>query len=113
MANNTKKDIPTCSFCGRTEHEVLFLIPSPTGAFICDDCVSACMNLIEAHLPEVRKNEQDELSYESLPKPAEIKAILDEHVIGQDEAKKVLSVAVYNHYKRILTREEKAEQRAL
>ncbi|MBQ5801397.1 MAG: ATP-dependent Clp protease ATP-binding subunit ClpX, partial [Clostridia bacterium] len=106
MDNNSKKNRPTCSFCGRPDTEVTFLIPSPTGAFICDNCIVAAMELIEAHMPDVESNETEALSFEKLPKPIEIKKILDEHVIGQDEAKKVLSVAVYNHYKRILSREE-------
>ncbi len=108
MDNNSKNERPRCSFCGRADTEVLFLIPAPTGAFICDNCVSACMELIDAHMSDVLdEGDEESLSFESLPKPQEIKRILDEHVIGQDEAKKVLSVAVYNHYKRILNREEK------
>ncbi len=77
-----------------------FLIPSPTGAMICDNCIDACNELIYSH--EQMSQQEDELSLGTLPKPAQIKAMLDEYVIGQDAAKKVLSVAVYNHYKRIL-----------
>jgi ATP-dependent Clp protease ATP-binding subunit ClpX len=88
-----------CAFCGRTEEQVLFLIPSRTGIYICDSCVDECQELIEeqsiAHVAEA-------FSMTSMPKPKEIKAMLDEYVIGQDEAKEVLSVAVYNHYKRII-----------
>ena len=96
-SNNSVKH---CSFCGRSETQVEFLIPSPTGAIICDNCIDACNQIIFDH--EQLMSEGEELSLATLPKPAEIKAMLDEYVIGQDAAKKVLSVAVYNHYKRIL-----------
>lgn len=96
-----------CSFCGRTEHQADFLIPSPTGLYICDNCVSACSQLIDETLEELRVDDPSEaLSFATLPKPMQIKASLDEYVIGQDEAKIALSVAVYNHYKRILLKEE-------
>ncbi len=97
-----------CSFCHRTEHQVMFLIPSPDGAFICDECVKACSDLIDENLAlqnAAAEENGDTLTFDTLPKPAEIKAMLDEHVIGQDAAKRVLSVAVYNHYKRILSKE--------
>lgn len=102
--SSNKKHI--CSFCGRDESKVAFLIPSVTGACICDECVDACRDLIaEYNEAEAATNETaPTLSLETLPKPAEIKEMLDEYVIGQDAAKRVLSVAVYNHYKRILTR---------
>ena len=90
-----------CSFCGRKENQVNFLIPSPTGVYICDFCVDACQELIYENTV-AQSVSDDGLSFETLPKPAQIKSILDEYVIGQDDAKKVLSVAVYNHYKRIL-----------
>ena len=113
MSNRSQKQKPFCSFCGRGEDEVMFLIPSPSGAFICDNCVSACAELIEEHLPKAQShNTTDELSFSTLPKPAEIKSILDEHVIGQDEAKRVLSVAVYNHYKRILAKKDKTSKKS-
>ncbi len=98
-----KNDVRTrraCSFCRRDETEVAFLIPSPTGVFICDRCVEACYDLISEQ--EQYGEDKGELSFETLPKPMEIKKSLDEYVIGQDDAKKALSVAVYNHYKRIL-----------
>lgn len=88
-----------CSFCGRNEDRVYFLIPSPTGVYICDNCVEACNQIIADN------TEQDStfsLNLDSLPVPAQIKATLDEYVIGQDKAKVALSVAVYNHYKRLL-----------
>ena len=97
-----------CSFCGRNEHQVEFLIPSPTGLYICDNCVSACRQLIDDTYAELKVTDPaDVLSFDSLPKPMQIKATLDEYVIGQDEAKVALSVAVYNHYKRILLKEKK------
>lgn len=111
-SNNTKDNgnssLRYCSFCGRTERQVNFLIPSPTGAYICDFCVDACQELINENTTAASVV-SDELSFETLPKPAKIKAILDEYVIGQDEAKRVLSVAVYNHYKRILYNRDKQD----
>ena len=105
MPNNTKPRV--CAFCRRTEHQVMFLIPSPDGVYICDECVRTCAELIDESLAMQEKEDtagEAELTLDTLPKPAEIKALLDEHVIGQEAAKRVLSVAVYNHYKRILTR---------
>ena len=94
-----------CSFCGRTENQVNFLIPSSTGAYICDYCVEACSDLIEEAVgTSAGSTDFGELNFTSLPKPKQIKEALDEYVIGQDDAKIALSVAVYNHYKRILTR---------
>ncbi len=111
MASNTgnrNSDMRFCSFCGRNETQVNFLIPSPTGIYICDFCVEACDELIADTLAEqeVADADFDELSLATLPKPIQIKESLDQYVIGQDEAKVALSVAVYNHYKRILSREE-------
>ncbi len=107
MASNNKDgNMRFCSFCGRNEHQVNFLIPSPTGAYICDFCVNACQDLIYEN-SVVASAVGDDLSFDTLPKPAKIKSILDEYVIGQDDAKKVLSVAVYNHYKRILYNKDK------
>ena len=92
----------SCSFCGRDETQVEFLIPSPTGVTICNYCIEACNEIIADH-EQMNSEGSEELSLATLPKPAEIKAMLDEYVIGQDAAKKVLSVSVYNHYKRILS----------
>ena len=105
-SNNTSSGLRYCSFCGRKENQVNFLIPSPTGAYICDFCVDACQQLIYENTVASQVG-IDDLSLETLPKPIEIKSILDEYVIGQDEAKIALSVAVYNHYKRILYKEAK------
>ncbi len=84
-----------CSFCGKSQHEVRKLIAGPS-VFICDECVELCNDIIREEMQEAGHTERD-----SLPKPREIRGILDEYVIGQDSAKKILSVAVYNHYKRL------------
>ena len=89
---------PCCSFCGKREGQVKRLI-SGRGVYICDECVDFCKSMLEE---EKESDAAEQLVNADLPKPQEIKAILDEYVIGQDEAKKTLSVAVYNHYKRIL-----------
>ncbi|MCR5682767.1 MAG: ATP-dependent Clp protease ATP-binding subunit ClpX [Clostridiales bacterium] len=91
-----------CAFCGRSESQVEFLIPSPTGLYICDKCIDACNDIIFDHLND---DTSTPLSEQKLPVPAEIKATLDEYIIGQDKAKIALSVAVYNHYKRLINRE--------
>lgn len=95
-----------CSFCGKTDIQVRKMIAGPNGAYICDECVDICAEIIEEELEEEQQQqmvEQPEVVEEiNLLKPVELKAFLDEYVIGQEEAKKVLSVAVYNHYKRIL-----------
>ncbi len=88
-----------CSFCGKTEDQVHKLIAGPDGAFICDECVEICSEIIDEELAGRTSNELEGIN---LLKPRELKEILDQYVIGQDEAKKVLSVAVYNHYKRVL-----------
>jgi len=85
-----------CSFCGKSQHEVRKLIAGPS-VFICDECVELCNDIIREEVQE----EQTATGRNKLPPPREIKSILDEYVIGQDRAKKVLSVAVYNHYKRL------------
>ena len=98
-----------CSFCGKTQSQVRKLIAGPNGAFICDECVDICSEIIDEELdsrmePELPKEKEGFRI--NLLKPEEMKAFLDDYVIGQDEAKKVLSVAVYNHYKRIMSRSE-------
>lgn len=100
MANINKEKF-SCSFCGKTEDQVRRLIAGPDGAFICDECVEICAGIIEEEVYGDRNNvaEEEEIN---LLKPKEIKEFLDQYVIGQDAAKKVLSVAVYNHYKRVL-----------
>src|SRR6201981_3120676 len=86
----------SCSFCGKSQKEVKKLIAAPT-AYICDECIGLCNDIIAE---EIEKEEQT-YGLTGVPKPAEIKAVLDEYVIGQDRAKKILAVAVHNHYKRI------------
>ena len=91
-----------CSFCGKAQEQVNRLISGPNGAFICDECIDICAEILEE---EAMEGEQDTHSAKediNLLKPEELKAFLDDYVIGQDQAKKVLSVAVYNHYKRVL-----------
>ena len=88
-----------CSFCNKTEDQVRKLIAGPSGVYICDECVEICSEIIEEELEDEYAAEDDQEI--NLLKPAQIKEFLDEYVIGQDEAKKALSVAVYNHYKRI------------
>jgi len=87
-----------CSFCGKSQHEVRKLIAGPS-VFVCDECVELCNDIIREELEE-----RSERTRDKLPKPHEIKKVLDEYVIGQERAKKILSVAVYNHYKRLQSR---------
>ncbi|MGB0562705.1 MAG: ATP-dependent protease ATP-binding subunit ClpX [Spirulinaceae cyanobacterium] len=106
-----------CSFCGKSQEQVRKLIAGP-GVYICDECVELCNEILDEELidssapvaqpvthpdehPPKRRSPAERLSFTQIPKPTELKQYLDEHVIGQDEAKKVLSVAVYNHYKRL------------
>ncbi len=110
MAENRNDSLRHCSFCGRDETEISFLLPARDGkCYICDSCISVCSDFLEEHLSEI-EDEGEELTFSTLPRPREIKAMLDEHVIGQDEAKLALSVAVYNHYKRILTLDESGKR---
>ena len=109
--NNTTQNKHHCAFCGRGEGDVELLIPSPEGVCICNECVEVCTQILDDYMPAEIVGENTDgsfsLSFNTLPKPSELKEKLDEYVIGQDEAKRVLCVAVYNHYKRILYREEK------
>ena len=109
MEETTKRELRKCAFCGRTEREVAFLIPSMDGkVYICDNCIELCSDFIDEHMAHLEASEFDidDLTFNTLPKPREIKAMLDQHVIGQEDAKLTLSVAVYNHYKRILSLDE-------
>lgn len=117
-----------CSFCGKSQEQVRKLIAGP-GVYICDECVDLCNEILDEELfdssaaapqpvprreqsPEKRKARSANLSLSQIPKPREIKKYLDEHVIGQDDAKKVLSVAVYNHYKRLSFTQSKGNGKA-
>ncbi len=108
-SNNSQSGFRFCSFCGRKENQVNFLIPSPTGAYICDFCVDECQRLIYENT--VTTSHSDDLSFDTLSKPIQIKEMLDEYVIGQDDAKIALAVSVYNHYKRILYQDARTEAR--
>lgn len=91
-----------CSFCGKTQEQVRRLISGPSGAYICDECVDICAEIIEEENFEQEGNFSGAEEQINLLKPEELKKFLDDYVIGQEQAKKVLSVAVYNHYKRVL-----------
>ncbi|MCL2051305.1 MAG: ATP-dependent Clp protease ATP-binding subunit ClpX [Lachnospiraceae bacterium] len=95
------KENVRCSFCNKTGEQVRKMISGPAGVFICDECIEICADIVEEECEEVAEQESAGLNINLLT-PMEIKGFLDEYVIGQEEAKKVLSVAVYNHYKRIL-----------
>ncbi|WP_277300531.1 ATP-dependent Clp protease ATP-binding subunit ClpX [Veillonella montpellierensis] len=94
-----EKEVRRCSFCGRTSEEVRKLVTGPN-VFICDECIEVCQHIVDVELEE---QEHNELDLQKLPKPKDIKEYLDQYVIGQDEAKISLSVAIYNHYKRLQT----------
>ncbi|HEY8556104.1 MAG TPA: ClpX C4-type zinc finger protein, partial [Actinomycetes bacterium] len=88
-------DLLKCSFCGKSQKQVKKLIAGP-GVYICDECIDLCNEIIEEELSET-----SELKFDELPKPKEIYEFLNDYIIGQEYAKRILSVAVYNHYKRI------------
>lgn len=100
MAKNTKSKEIRCSFCGKSQNSVERIIAGP-GVYICNECIKVCSNIVEDELYENNETEYTINKQEKLPTPEEIKAVLDSYVIGQEDAKKTLSVAVYNHYKRI------------
>ena len=100
MPKGDKDKTIRCSFCGKTQEEAQRIIAGP-GVYICDECIKICTSIIENDLYEDSELTYNDEVIDDLPKPADIKKVLDEYVIGQDEAKKTLSVAVYNHYKRI------------
>ncbi|MBQ6886416.1 MAG: ATP-dependent Clp protease ATP-binding subunit ClpX [Lachnospiraceae bacterium] len=99
MAGKNSEDKIRCSFCNKTQEQVRKLIAGPAGIFICDECVDICADIIEEEYEDEPVSEAMEIN---LLKPIEIKEFLDDYVIGQDAAKKVLAVSVYNHYKRVM-----------
>ena len=101
MAGKKEETKLKCSFCGKTQNQVHKLIAGP-GVYICDQCIELCSEIIEEELGDNESRYESDMEI-NLLKPKEIKEFLDEYVIGQEEAKKVLSVAVYNHYKRVLS----------
>ena len=92
---NDEKGQLKCSFCGKTQDQVRKLVAGP-GVYICDECIELCTEIVEEEL-----GTEEEVDFQDIPKPKEIREILDDYVIGQEQAKKTLSVAVYNHYKRV------------
>lgn len=109
MANQHSNDPRTCSFCGQPcTGEKMFIAGIEPNTYICNDCVDACVEYLQALTEKKQKKKDDKLRL-TMKTPAEIKAALDEYVIGQDDAKIALSVAVYNHYKRILNQDNNAE----
>ena len=98
MAGKNSDDI-RCSFCNKTQNQVTKMIAGPAGVYICDECVEICADIVEEEIEEIQEEEELDIN---LLKPVEIKEFLDDYVIGQEEAKKVLAVSVYNHYKRVM-----------
>ena len=113
MSESENRSLRRCAFCGRTENEVAILFPAQNGrCYICDSCVNVCAEFLDENAEDIRsEGNEEELTFETLPRPIEIKEMLDEYVIGQDDAKLALAVSVYNHYKRILTLEKTSKGR--
>ena len=101
---NSGSDI-RCSFCNKSQDQVRKLIAGPAGVYICDECIDICSDILEEEFEEGSVPVQETPDFKLL-KPVEIKRFLDDYVIGQEAAKKVLSVAVYNHYKRVTAKNE-------
>ena len=106
MAGRNSDDKVRCSFCNKTQDQVRKLIAGPSGVYICDECVDICADIIEEEYEEEPEVEEMEIN---LLKPVEIKKFLDDYVIGQEDAKKVLAVSVYNHYKRVMAPQDEDE----
>ena len=100
MAYDDESKGLSCSFCGKRESQVRRLIAG-RGVFICDECIEYCKEMLDDEKKRIAEEAKAVALQEALPKPKEIKTILDDYVIGQEESKKTLAVAVYNHYKRI------------
>ncbi len=112
MSDSEKKNLRRCAFCQRSEEEVMLLFPAQNGeTYICDGCVNVCADFLDENFSTLADAAEGDLTFDTLPKPKDIKAMLDEYVIGQDDAKLALAVAVYNHYKRILTLEKTSKGR--
>lgn len=105
MAGNKGEERIRCSFCGKSQSQVRKLIAGPNGTYICDECVEICTEIIDEEFDDEFSLKPGEELGINLLKPKEMKAFLDDYVIGQEEAKKVLSVAVYNHYKRVMSKD--------
>jgi ATP-dependent Clp protease ATP-binding subunit ClpX len=105
MAKKKEQSVLYCSFCGRSEHEVELMLPGMNGC-ICNDCAERAVELTHEYLNKIAASTLTDLDLNDLPKPQEIKEYLDQYVIGQDTAKRYLSVAVYNHYKRLNQRRD-------
>jgi ATP-dependent Clp protease ATP-binding subunit ClpX len=105
VAKYEGSELLKCSFCGKSQKQVKKLIAGP-GVYICDECIELCNEIIEEELSDI-----EEVSFAELPKPHEIYEFLDEYVVGQSQAKKVLAVAVYNHYKRVRAGQRSTEPR--
>ena len=102
--NSIKETLLRCSFCGKTQEEVKKIIAGPE-VYICDECIDLCNEIIDEEL-----SQPSELGFDELPKPEEINAFLDDYIIGQEQAKRILSVAVYNHYKRVQVGEKNDDE---
>ena len=100
--DNNNNEVLHCSFCGKSQDEVKKLIAG-RGVYICDECIEVCINIVADEMAEENKSALGSTADGSLPSPSKIKEFLDQYVIGQEYAKKVISVAVYNHYKRVAT----------
>ena len=104
---SSEEEMLHCSFCGKSQAEVKKLVAG-RGVYICDECIEVCINIVSDEMAKEAKTEAG-ITPEKLPTPSKIKEFLDQYVIGQDEAKKVLSVAVYNHYKRLNNQQSKSD----